>query len=253
MIAVAIVAIAGGVIAVNTGPAASSQPSGLQPFGPLSEQQSTRLDQLVRAKLGTSLESFARALSNRTVRILGREVRQARWDNKNIRVCWESAEPMFAGQRASVREAIRTTWESNSSLSFGGDWPTCQTSYKGIRIRVADEEPLTKGVGNELDGLPGGMTLNFLMQSVRIPCGSSQEQCIRVVAIHEFGHAIGLVHEDYNRGAPDKCVAQARGPSGNHSLTPYDNDSVMNYCTPYYNNNGVLSAGDIASVNLMYP
>jgi hypothetical protein len=68
-----------------------------------------------------------------------------------------------------------------------------------------------------------------------------------------YAHAIALVHEDYNRGAPDLCTLNAQGAPGDHPLTPYDADPVMNYCNPVYGNNGVLSAGDIVSVKLMYP
>jgi hypothetical protein len=35
-------------------------------------------------------------------------------------------------------------------------------------------------------------------------------------------------------------------------LTPYDPESVMNYCNPVYNNDGRLSLRDIQSVQLKY-
>jgi len=35
-------------------------------------------------------------------------------------------------------------------------------------------------------------------------------------------------------------------------LTPWDPHSVMNYCNTVYNNNGMLSQGDVSAVTEVY-
>jgi hypothetical protein len=79
-----------------------------------------------------------------------------------------------------------------------------------------------------------------------------RESCIRSIAVHEFGHAIGFAHEQNRNDTPGECAEKPQGPNGDVMLTPWDLHSVMNYCNPVYNNNGVLSDDDIISVNKIY-
>lgn len=100
----------------------------------------------------------------------------APWDTATIQVCWET-DTATLGQRQAVRDAVDSTWGVETGITFKG-WNIC-SSQDGLRIRVSTSEvPHTAGFGAALNGLPGGIVLNF-------------EYSIGT-AVTEFGHALGF-------------------------------------------------------------
>lgn len=191
----------------------------------------------------------------------------AKWDSHRISVCWkaEAMDSIYETDRETVRKAIADSWERESALEFYG-WELCPTNAIGIRISLIDASPQTKGLGKELEE-PGseGMFLNFRYQLWNTNCNrtdQAHQECNRVYAVHEFGHAIGFAHEQNRRDASDDCNEEdlkqgALGtaiPVDSKPLTPWDQDSVMNYCTvPLLTlNNGKLSDFDIMAVRTLY-
>lgn len=182
---------------------------------------------------------------------------QAKWPTQTIGVCWENFDDSTQADRALVETAVRRTWEAHSDIRFGNrtgaPWIECRTNSSGVRIGVADAGPRVLQLGNGINGRPNGMLLNFTFANWDPACPPGRDLCIASIAVHEFGHVLGFHHEQNRVDAPGECRKLAAGSNPVRELTPYDPDSVMNYCNVRPNNNGELSAGDIIGLQAAYP
>jgi hypothetical protein len=210
----------------------------------------------------------------------------------NIPVCWQGVIPNW-DYALLVREAVRDTWEANSAVRFSG-WDNCVAGMPGIHIMVADVNPAS-GVGKAaLDGVSAslaadpaggplqiaasGMVLNFdfVQWPVTSACATSadcnpgldclDQMCttkdkpkayyIKLIAVHEFGHALGFYHEQVKENTPKWCTERGRNDTAvscdTYVESRWDPSSVMNYCNFHYTNNGRLSATDIAALQDYY-
>lgn len=159
--------------------------------------------------------------------------------------------------RGVVKKAVEDTWVANSNVSFTG-WGKCSDypNFYGIRIALHNKAPayMYNNIGYENNNQPNAMRLNFNMGALMVDCQFDLERCIRVTAVHEFGHGLGFSHEQNRPNKPESCADVPQGKDGDISFGDFDMESVMSYCNApgVWMGEGVLSATDIKMLQYFY-
>jgi hypothetical protein len=184
-----------------------------------------------------------------------------------IPACWINASADNARGRAITQNATTATWEHYGPIDLVWSDDVCSpnTQDQGIKILVADVRSWSRyGVDAKVAGQ--SMSLNFIFNAPEMAgtgCNQTKEtvdQCIWSTAVHEFGHALGFIHEQDSPETPQWCRTKL-GPADTQTpdaslrakmLTDWDQYSVMNYCHEIYKTRIQLSDCDIAAYRLQY-
>lgn len=190
-----------------------------------------------------------------------------------IPVCWEADVAPFAEQKQWVEDIVRLQLENPTAVRFKGfavqtkRWPTCSAEMLGIRISATEGRPRSD-VGKQWSPspfdpkrqqIPTRMHLDFkLGGAYESYCGNQKRKCLEVIALHEFMHAVGFLHEHLRDDAPQACREMFGHGGDDTGILPnkfsviYDRASIMTYCESIYDRPIRLSAEDIAAVNHFY-
>lgn len=186
-----------------------------------------------------------------------------------------------------VEYAVEKSWETIADLNFVFSPSACGNTDKGVRIKITDDSKVKACGDNQPNpGRPGTcykwgangaelakMHLNFTfenfkgaMSPVAVNPVERKKQVNRMIfhyAIHEFGHAIGFLHEtDRIKGKEQAGAFFCDDDDGENSIggvevAYYDVESVMHYrCNNAGNwRNGpptTLSCGDMIAARWMF-
>lgn len=151
---------------------------------------------------------------------------------RDIPVCWSR----FSSQtdrtaRALVRAAVAESWERYGNVRFTG-WENCLNAFGdgGLTVFAAP--------GRSNADIGGDVRIDLT------------ETRLRAVAIHEFGHALGFIHEQARLDTPANCTEHdndLREGGLGVTLGPWDRYSIMSYCNTWYAY-GMLTKQDILGV-----
>lgn len=181
----------------------------------------------------------------------------------------ESDQKLFKGQKAALLNGAKWSLGSNITVKFVEGDPILQERVKKVALEWTKIANLTldfRASGNtdiRIAFQPGKGSWSYLGTMCRqIPqdeptmnygwlTATSDEQELRRVVLHEFGHALGLIHEHQNpkggiKWNRDAVNRELSGPPNNWDLATIENNMFKKY-------DGVTATNVDSTSIMMYP
>ncbi len=180
---------------------------------------------------------------------------------RRFKVCWLQDHAETVGQRNRVKEIILQEY-GKTPVEFYGFGNCTDDVNEAYRIYVYDDaelSPRVADVGHQIDkpkttnGFTWHVVLNFSYKNWSKICSKPkyQDNCTTFIALHEFGHLLGRVHEHAHHDSTCRDYRLRERIGGFRTNFPYDASSVMNYCLngeyTFARKTRRLSAGDISA------
>jgi Astacin (Peptidase family M12A) len=201
------------------------------------------------------------------------------WPGGVAQVCWIT--PGFELQKKEIEKYVTLNFNDKTNMKFLG-FQACpnSTDFAGVKIAIVDlvnNNPDSAGRSNfgsskSIDQSPDWEKSNKPTLYLKRKLFENEKTSPLInTALHEFGHAAGLLHEHSRQDVNAGCKEYLSG-SGNETderrlarkigaeaerIGPYDKHSIMSYCKLDYmdelNEVSTLTQGDIDGINKLYP
>jgi len=173
------------------------------------------------------------------------------WPSGVVPICWGDASSANHAKAPTVKRFARETWARAANIRFDG-WDTCIGSSVGkVRVFIKDTCNMTCSPGCSCSGI--GKRADT---STDMWLWAGDTSPFESMVIHEFGHALGFLHEQAREDYDPPCASEPEVPGGNTWGTAPgvgDPDSIM-ACedTPPPGGRTDLSPWDIVGVQAAY-
>ena len=120
-------------------------------------------------------------------------------ENSNVvPVCWET--DGYDREKQIVMAAVSNTWQEFANVNFTG-WGKCPGAgtERHVRIRISAQGKDNAGAsGSARYGMGALSSANDKNPGVNMsfnPDGTADKGRVEYIAVHEFGHVLGFIHE----------------------------------------------------------